>query len=83
VDERANGLVSKRESQRAHATCSARSVLMRASDFAPPHFGNLVFRREFVDFSVPVLSAARPWLWLGSFVFLDRCVGAAALALTF
>ena len=65
MDERANGLVSKREPQRAHATGSARSVLQRASDFASPHFGTPVFPREFVGCSVPVLSAAKPWFSQG------------------
>jgi hypothetical protein len=65
VDERANGLVSKREPQRAHATGSARSVLQRASDFASPHFGTPVFPREFVGCSVPVLSAQKPWFSQG------------------
>ena len=58
MDERSNGLVSKRESQRAHTTGSARGVLRRASDFAPPHFGTQVFPREFVGCSVPVLSVS-------------------------
>ena len=48
--------MSKRESQRAHATGSARGVLRRASDFAPPHFRTPVFPRGFVGCSVPVLS---------------------------
>ena len=42
-----------RESQRAHARGSARSVFRRASDFAPPHFGTPLFPREFVGCSVP------------------------------
>ena len=65
MDERANGLVSKREPQRAHATGSERSVLRRASDFASPHFGTPVFPREFVGCSVPVLSAQKPWFSQG------------------
>ena len=75
MDERANGLVSKREPQRAHATGSARSVLQRASDFASPHFGTPVFPREFVGCSVPVLSAAKPKVFPGFFAFLANCFG--------
>ena len=75
MDERANGLVSKREPQRAHATGSARSVLQRASDFASPHFGTPVFPREFVGCSVPVLSAVKPKVFSGFFAFLASCFG--------
>jgi hypothetical protein len=44
-------------------------VQLRASDFAPPHFGNPVFPRDFVDCSVPVLSAGPLYCLLSTFWF--------------
>jgi len=50
-------------------------VQLRASDFAPPHFGTPLFPSEFAGCSSPVLSASKTLGIPGVFAFLANCFG--------